>query len=361
MTLLSANRKALVAPDSFKGMLSAAEAAQSISDGLERAGWSCEAMPVADGGEGTLETVANKLGLELVPHKVPGPLGEEVTAKYGINTDRKLAVVEMAEACGLGLVAPERRNPTKATTQGVGELIRAAMKNGARQVVVAAGGSATCDAGRGALEALGAVFEKDSVDLRVVKKLLRGVTLRVACDVTSPLIGPQGAAQVYAPQKGATEKDVAQLERRLKKFAHLAEQVTGRNPVDRSMAGAGGGLAGGLWAFAGAELKLGSKLVLELLDLNSALLASRFAVTGEGSLDSQTLAGKACAQVATAARQRGVPCSAIVGKNRLDPIGLRQLDLHYVYEAPAKNATGAKKSIADHSYKLGLQMAKDFK
>ncbi len=354
------SKKALVAPDSFKGTLSASQAAMSIASGLKKSGWSCDILPIADGGEGTLDVLTNKLKLKLVPVEVTGPLGTTITSRYGLSPDGKLAIVEMADACGLELVGARDRDPIAATSHGVGELVRTAAADGARNVIVAAGGSATCDGGRGALEALGAKFKRQGVDLEAVQKLLKGVVLRVACDVRSPFTGPAGAAHVYAPQKGADDKDVATLERRLKRLAGLARQTTGRNPTDVAMAGAGGGLAGGLWALAKTELKPGAPLVLELLDLDSALETSSFVVTGEGKLDRQTLAGKAPAEVAIAARQRGIPCHAIVGLNKLDAFDLRQLDLHYVYEARARGTRAVKKALTTRAFEMGKALKKDF-
>ncbi len=353
-------KKALVAPDSFKGTLSATQAALSVASGLRESGWECETLPIADGGEGTLDVLTKKLKLELHPVEVTGPLGVSAAARYGLSPNSKTAIVEMADACGLTLTKRGERDPIAATTRGVGELIQMAVQDGAREVIVTAGGSATCDGGRGALEALGAKFGRQEVDLEEVQKRLKGVLLSVACDVLSPFTGPAGAAALYSPQKGADDKGVAILERRLKRLAALAHRTTGRTPTDVAMAGAGGGLAGGLWAFAKAELKPGARLVLELLDLDAALETSSFVVTGEGTLDQQTLAGKAPAEVAIAARQRGIPCHAIVGKNRLDAFGLRQLDLHYVYEARAKGVRAAKKALAACAFEMGAKLKKDF-
>ena len=352
--------KALVAPDSFKGTVSATEAAGCIASGLGKSGWDCETLPVADGGEGTLDVIAGKLGLNLISADVTGPAGETVSARYGLSRDRKLAVVEMAEACGLELVRPRMRNPVKATSRGVGELISCAVDSGANRVVVSAGGSATCDGGRGTLEALGASFGRQNVELKDVEEHLRGVKLEISCDVNNPFTGSNGSARVFAPQKGADPEDVERLERRLVHLARLAERSTGNDPSDVTMAGAGGGLAGGLWAFAGAELKPGAPLVLEILELDTALDNARFVVTGEGRLDNQTLAGKAPAEVAITARQRGVPCHAIVGQSLLDRFSLRRLDLGYVYEAPAKSPSSAKRQLTAAAHNLGLKLAEDY-
>ena len=191
------------------------------------------------------------------------PLGRPVEAAFGLLHGGRTAIVETAQASGLWRVAPSERDAEGATTRGTGELIRAAVESGAREVIVAAGGSATTDGGRGALEALGARFTRRRADLEALRQTLRRVRLAVACDVRNPLLGPDGAAAVFAPQKGADAEGVAKLERRLADWAKLARRSTGRDPSAEPMAGAAGGLAGGLWAFAGAALRPGAALVLE--------------------------------------------------------------------------------------------------
>jgi glycerate kinase len=330
----------LVAPDKFKGTLSAEEAAATIGRGLVAGGVEqVKLLPVADGGEGTMEALVRGAGGRFVPAQVCDPLGRQVTAAFGLVADGKTAVVEMAQASGLWRLAAEERDALVASTQGTGELIAAAIDAGAREVIVAAGGSATTDGGRGALEALGARFTKTRADLGELRRRLRGVKLSVACDVRNPLCGPDGAARVFAPQKGAGPETVERLERRLLDWGKLARRATSRDPRLEPMAGAAGGLAGGLWAFAGAQLRPGAALVLEALGFDDRIRGSYAVVTGEGRLDEQTLRGKALFEVATRCRQGGVPCYAVVGIDGLDRFGKRLMNVEV--EAAARDSQPA--------------------
>ena len=222
-------------------------------------------------------------------------------------------------------------------------------------MIVTAGGSATTDGGRGALEALGARFTKRKADLDELRKRLRRVKLSVACDVRNPMCGPDGAARVFAPQKGADSETVAALEQRLEEWAKLAKRVTGRDPSGEPMAGAAGGLAGGLWAFAGAELRPGAVLVLDTLGFDARMRDSFAVVTGEGKLDEQTLAGKALFEVATRCRQSGVPCFAVVGIDELDAFGRRLLDLE-VAEAGSRQGPASAEDIERAARKLARRV-----
>jgi glycerate 2-kinase len=320
-------RPVLVAPDKFKGTLSAREAALAIGRGLVAGGVEqVELLELADGGEGTMDALVRAGGGHVGTADVSDPLGRPVTAAFGLLDDR-VAVVEMAQASGLWRVAPHEHDALGASTRGTGELIAAALDSGARRVIVTAGGSATTDGGRGALEALGARFTKRKAHLDELQKRLRGVKIVVACDVRNPLSGPEGSARVFAPQKGADPETVAELDRRLEDWAKLARRATGRDPSSEPMAGAAGGLAGGLWAFAGAELRPGAALVLDTLGFEERMRDSFAVVTGEGRLDDQTLAGKAAFEVATRCRQAGVPCYAVVGVDGLDAFGKRLLNI----------------------------------
>jgi glycerate kinase len=319
-------RAVLVAPDKFKGTLSAPEAAAAIGRGLAGGGVAeLELMPIADGGEGTMEALVRARGGRIVTTTASDPLGRRISAAFGL-LDRT-AIVEMAQASGLWRLEARERDPIAASTRGTGELIAAAVEAGAREVIVAVGGSATSDGGRGALEALGAHFTSSGADLRELRERLRGVKLSVASDVHNPLCGPHGSAREFAPQKGASAAQVSELERRLDAWANLARHVTGRNPAHEPMAGAAGGLAGGLWAFAGAELRAGAPLVLDALGFDPRMRAAFAVVTGEGRLDEQTLAGKALFEVATRCRQAGVPCYAVVGSDGLDAFGKRLMNI----------------------------------
>lgn len=332
----------LAAPDKLKGTLDADEAARAIARGLAAGGLEAvETCPVADGGEGTMDVLLSALGGERRVAEVADPLGRPVTADWALLAGGKRAVVEMAQASGLWRVAEDERDAWAASTRGTGELIDSALECGVREVIVAVGGSATTDGGRGALETLGARFGRDGVELDELRRRLRDARLVVVCDVRSPLLGPAGSARTFGPQKGAGPALVKRLERRLAGLAEQARAATGRDPGPEPMAGAAGGLAGGLWAFAGAELRPGAAYVLDALGFGERLERVRAVVTGEGCLDRQTLEGKALAEVAVRARQVGLPCFAVVGRDDLDAFGHRQLDLAAVEEAPSTAKTAA--------------------
>ena len=307
----------LVAPDSFKGTLSSDAVAAAIGTGLEEGGWEVDRCPLADGGEGTLEVVLGALGGELVTVPASDPLGREIEAAFGLTEDsggRRVAIVETATASGLGLVAADELDPLEASTGGTGELIVAAALAGAELIYLAVGGSATTDGGAGAIRA---IEEGGGLgDARLV----------VLSDVRTPF---EAAARVYGPQKGAGNAEVARLTRRL----HARARGFDRDPRGIPMTGAAGGLSGGLWARFGATLVPGAAFVLDLLGFDRRMRVSRAVVTGEGRLDQQSLAGKAVSEVATRARQSGVPSHAIVGKRELDAFGARILDLQAVLEA----------------------------
>jgi glycerate kinase len=308
-------RPVLVAPDSFKGTLAAAQVAAAIGRGLERAGlMPPDLCPVADGGEGTLDVLLTRLGGELVAAEVTDPLGRPVKAGFALLEDGGTALVEMASASGLHLVAEHERDPWAATTYGTGELIAAAAATGAQVVLVAVGGSATTDGGAGALEAIDAAGG------------LGGAKLVVLCDVRTPF---EAAAKVFGPQKGADDAMVRRLSERLREQAGAFP----RDPTGVPMTGCAGGLSGGLWAALGAVLEPGAPFVLDALDFDARMRASRAVVTGEGKLDQQTLEGKLVGEIGTRARQGGVPLHAIVGTDALDPFGKRIIDLQCVQAA----------------------------
>ena len=302
----------LVAPDSFKGTFSARQVAAAIAAGLRDAGRDAAELPVADGGEGTMEVLVTALGGEVVSVPASDPLGRPLEASFALLADGT-AVVETAQASGLGLVAEAERDAWAASTRGTGELIVAAGEAGAGHVIVTVGGSATTDGGAGALEAL---EEAGVADLE----------LDVLCDVRTPF---ELAPRVFGPQKGADPELVARLEERL---ATLAETLP-RDPRGEPMTGAAGGLSGGLWARCGARLVAGAPYVLDAIGFDEAMKGSAFVVTGEGRLDDQTLQGKIVGEVATRCRQAGVACHAVVGRNELDPFAQRIIDLDSVEEA----------------------------
>ena len=316
----------LVAPDSFKGTFRSPQVAAAIGRGLERAGFPADLAPAADGGDGTLEVLLLALGGETAACEVHDPLGRTTTAGFGLLADGSGAVVEMASASGLALVAEDERDAEAASTYGTGELIMGAVDAGADVVFVSVGGSATTDGGAGALEAI-----EDAGGLR-------GTKLVVLSDVRTPF---EDAAVVYGPQKGANPAAVGRLTNRLHKLAGSFA----RDPRTRPMTGAAGGLAGGLWAQLQAELVPGAPFVLDALGFDTRLREARAVVTGEGRIDEQTLQGKLVGEVATRARQRGVPCHAIVGTSELDRFGRRLLDVDTVTEAGTLDEIEAAASV----------------
>ena len=305
------SRPALVAPDSFKGSFPAVEVAAAIARGLEAGGQEAVELPLADGGEGTMDALLEALGGERRTVTVADPLGRPVQATFGLLRDGR-AIVEVAQASGLDRVVADERDPWAADTRGTGELIAAAAEAGADTVIVTVGGSATTDGGSGALEAL----DEAGVD----------PDIEVLCDVRTPF---EDAARVFGPQKGADPDTVERLTQRLHRLAEAAP----RDPRGEPMTGAAGGIAGGLWAHRGARLVPGAAYVLDAVGFDDRLRESSFAVTGEGSLDAQSLDGKVCGEVASRCRRRGVPCHAIVGKNDLERSEERTVELASVCEA----------------------------
>jgi glycerate kinase len=307
-----AERYVLVAPDSFKGTFSAAEVAAALAGGLRMAGRDAEELPVADGGEGTMEVLLSTLDGERRTVQVSDPLGRPVDATFALIDGGRTGIVEMAQASGLGLVGEDDRDAWAASTRGTGELIVAAVEAGAERVVVTVGGSATTDGGAGALEAL----EEAGV----------AVELDVLCDVRTPF---EDAPRVFGPQKGADAALVRKLERRLHQLADSFQ----RDPRGEPMTGCAGGLSGGLWAQQGARLRHGAAYVLDAIGFDERMREAAFVVTGEGRIDSQTLEGKIVGELATRCRQRGVTCHAVVGDIDLDPFSERILDLASITEA----------------------------
>ena len=306
----------LVAPDSFKGTVTAAEVADAIAGGLLAAGREVDRCPLADGGEGTMEALAAARGGEPVTATAHDPLGRELEATF-MRAGRE-AFVDTAAASGLHLVAPDERDPFAASTYGTGELIGAAIGAGARTVHLGVGGSATTDGGAGAIEAL---RDRGGLD---------GARLVVLCDVRTPY---EDAARMFGPQKGAGPDDVRRLTRRLTDRARALHRQTGRDPRGGEMTGAAGGLSGGLWAAFGAQLVPGAAFGLDAVGFDARMRAARCVITGEGRLDEQSLVGKLVSEVATRARQGGVPCHVVCGTRELDAMGARVLDLERVLEA----------------------------
>lgn len=323
--------KITIAPDSFKGSLTALEVCDAIATGIAALDPDIECIkaPMADGGEGTVQSLVDATGGQLRTVTVRGPLGQPVEAAYGLLGDGATAVIEMAAASGLPLVPPELRNPLHTTTFGTGELIRAALDAGARQFIIGLGGSATNDAGLGLAAALGAKLLDEAgheigptgeglgqlaaIDVSGFDGRIAGARFRVACDVDNPLFGPTGAAYVYGPQKGATPETVAQLDEGLRRFAQVARRDLNAEVADLPGAGAAGGLGAGLMAFCGATLEPGVRIVIETVGLRERMRGSDLCITGEGRLDSQTAFGKTPKGVADVANELCVPCIAIAG------------------------------------------------
>jgi glycerate kinase len=310
----------LVAPDSFKGTLGAPEVADAIGAGLLAGGaGQIDLCPIADGGEGTMEVLVAALGGRLLTRRVHDPLGRLVKARFALLAGGRVAAVDTAEASGLGLVAPEERDPERASTVGTGELVAAAIAAGASRVLVGAGGSATTDGGAGAIEAI----ERAGG--------LRGARIEVLCDVETPF---ERAATVYGPQKGADEAAVRRLSARLEgQAAALA-----RDPTGIPMTGCAGGLSGGLWAALEAELRPGAACVFELLAVPARVAACDAAVSGEGRLDSQSFAGKAVGALAGLCRETATELHLIVaaseiGRRRAAELGIASVRLAGTREA----------------------------
>lgn len=321
----------VIAPDSFKECASAAQVAEAIATGIRRMLPNAQlaVLPMADGGEGTVDAVIAGTGGKKVTVEVTGPLGRPVQAVYGLFNDGRAAVIEMASASGLGLVPPERRDPRMTTTRGTGELMRHALNRDVRRMILGIGGSATNDGGAGMAQALGfglkdadgaelepggaALARLSRIEAAQVHPGLQACEIQVACDVTNPLCGPLGASHVYGPQKGATASAAHELDAALRHFGEVLEWQLGVHVLDLPGAGAAGGLGAGLVAFAGARLLPGVELVAEVCDLDGRMCCADLAITGEGALDSQTAHGKTPLGVAKAAKRYRVPVVALAG------------------------------------------------
>jgi len=337
----------LVAPDKFKGTLTAEQAARAISAGLLRAVPTADldAVPMADGGEGTLDALVAALGGERQRAAASGPLGDRVDAEYAVvqSQDGLLGVVEMARASGLALLAEGRRDPKRTSTRGTGELILEAARQGVQRILVCIGGSATNDGGAGMAQALGvrlldeqggnvppggaALRTLARIDMTGLDPAVRSIGFVAASDVDNPLVGPNGASAVYGPQKGATAEDVSVLDAALRHFAAVVHRDLGIDLRDLPGAGAAGGLGGGLIAFLGARLRPGVQVVMDAVHLRERMEGADLVVTGEGRFDEQSLRGKAPSGVLQAAREMRVPAVVLCGEAAVDPAGVRVLSL----------------------------------
>lgn len=321
----------VIAPQSLKGSLTAAETGQAIAQGARRVypEADIDIVPIADGGEGTAQALVDATGGQLIAQQVTGPLGEPVQAFFGLLGDGQTAVIEMASCAGLPLVPVHRRDPRITTTYGVGELIRAALDAQCRHFIIGIGGSATNDGGAGMAQALGATLTTEQgeaiarggaalatlahISTSTMDPRLYECTFQVASDVTNPLCGPTGAAAVYGPQKGATPEIVQELDAALAHYAHVIAQDLHISVAQIPGAGAAGGLGAGLIAFLGATLKPGAQIVLEAVQLEEKLRTADLVITAEGKLDEQTAYGKSVGAVAALAKRYHLPVLALAG------------------------------------------------
>lgn len=328
-------KKIVIACDSFKGSLSSAEVAAAVTRGIRMAGEDCEviSLNVADGGEGTALALTGALGGSIIETEVHDPLMRPVTAGYGIAGD--MAVIEMAAASGLPLLSPSERNPMETSSCGTGELIRDALDHGCRKFLIGIGGSATNDGGTGMLEALGArlldrdgkalhgcgasLSSIDRIDTAAMDDRLRESRFTVACDVDTPFCGPEGAAAVFAPQKGASPAQVDMLDQGMQSLQSVILAETGCDLSTTKGAGAAGGMGGALKAFFGADLKNGIEMVLDAVSFDSMIKDADLVITGEGCLDSQTPKGKVPYGVLRRARKQGIDVLALGGGVKMCP------------------------------------------
>jgi len=321
----------LIAPQSLKGSLTAAEAGLAIAQGVQAvyAKAEIEIVPIADGGEGTVQALVDATNGKIIQQTVTGPLGKPVPAFFGLMGDGSTAAIEMASCAGLPLVPPDQRDPRITTTYGVGELILAALDHGSRHFIIGIGGSATNDGGAGMAQALGAALLSRQgtqiarggaalatlahISTSTMDPRLQECTLEVACDVTNPLCGPTGASAVYGPQKGATPEMVEELDSALAHYAQIIEQDLGMSVREIPGAGAAGGVGAGLIAFLHATLRPGAQILFEAIHLEERIRTANLVITAEGQIDAQTAYGKSVGSVAEIAKRYGLPVLALAG------------------------------------------------
>ncbi|WP_353721463.1 glycerate kinase [Dyadobacter sp. 676] len=337
----------LVAPDKFRGSLEAAEVCDAVNDGIKKAYPQARvtAIPLADGGEGTAKILTQVTGGWEVPVTVMDPLNRQTKATYGISGDHEVAFIEMAAASGLSLLKAEERNPLLTSTFGTGQLIVDALDRGVKKIILGIGGSATTDGGIGMAEALGYAF-KDAeghtllpnggslgkiafIDKHNADPRLGLVSIVVACDVTNPLYGKDGAAFVYGPQKGADPEMVAKLDQGLENLSQVATRVFGRDVSQMPGAGAAGGLGAGCLWFLNAELKEGISIVMEQCNVATLVANADLVITGEGKIDEQTLAGKVVKGLAALCKGRRVPLAVVCGTLQITPEQARAVGITY--------------------------------
>jgi glycerate 2-kinase len=349
--------KIILAPDSFKGNLTSLQVAAAFEKGVRRVlpKAKCIKVPMADGGEGTVQSLVDATGGKFIRKQVTGPAGNRVSARYGMLADGETAVIEMAEASGLPLVSGRQKNPLKTTTYGTGELMLDAAKRGAKKIIIGIGGSATNDGGVGMAQALGVrflnkqgneikqfgsggmIYKIAGIDMTGLDPLIKKTKIIVACDVNNPLCGKKGASNVFGPQKGATPAMVKTLDDNLKHLGAIIKKDLKKSVVNVKGAGAAGGLGAGLLAFTKAKMKSGVDIVVEATNLNKHLKGADFVITGEGRVDFQTAFGKTPSGVAKAARKNRVPTIAIGGGITDDANGVFQHGIDGLESACARD------------------------
>ena len=369
--------KIVIAPDSYKESLSATEVAQAIEKGFREMFPDAQyvSVPVADGGEGTVEAMIAATHGSAHSALVTGPLGEKVNANWGMSGDGKTAFIEMAAASGLALVPPEKRNPLITTSRGTGELILQALDSGASNIIIGIGGSATNDGGAGMVQALGAKLcdangteigygggslnTLNTIDVSGLDPRIKHCAIRVACDVTNPLVGEQGASRIFGPQKGATEPLILELDRNLAHYADIIKKSLGVDVKNVPGAGAAGGMGAALMAFLGAELKSGIEIVTQALNLEEHIHDCTLVVTGEGRIDSQSIHGKVPVGVANVAKKYHKPVIGIAGSLTRDVGVVHQYGIDAVFSVLTSIGTleEAFRGAFDNIYRASRNIA----
>ena len=322
----------VLAPDSFKESMTAKEVCEAMERGIRKANSQirCRHVPMADGGEGTMQSLVDATGGRVYSKEVVGPLGNNVVAEYGILGNGEIGVIEMASASGIHLVDSEKRNPLITTTFGTGQLIKACLDKGVKKLLIGIGGSATNDGGAGFIQALGgrlldengddlsygggALAKLHTIDLSNLDERLKYVSVEVACDVNNPLCGKEGASYVFGPQKGATREMIEILDQNLSHYAEVIKEQLGKDVISKAGAGAAGGLGAGLMAFLDVKLKSGIEMVIEYANLEEKVRDADMVWTGEGSIDFQTQYGKTPLGVAMIAKKYNKPVIALAGR-----------------------------------------------
>jgi glycerate kinase len=385
----SPEMKIVIAPDSFKGSLTALQVAEAMEVGLRRVfpDATIEKVPMADGGEGTVQSLVDATDGEILTAQVMDPLGNTIDAQYGVLGDGVTAVIEMAEASGLTLVPLDKRDPRVTTTYGTGELIRSALAHGCRKLIIGIGGSATNDGGTGMAQALGAKLltasseqikpggghlgTLNSIDLSELDPRITETETVVACDVNNPLTGEQGASYVYGPQKGATREMIEMLDANLAHFDKILQRDLSKSVGNVPGAGAAGGLGAGLMAFVDASLKSGIEIVTEAAQLSKRLADADLVITGEGQINFQTVFGKTPVGVATVAKTHNIPVIAIAGSIADDSDGVYDAGIDAMIdivpepmplETAIENATALTEIAAERAGRMvaaGIKIKRD--